>query len=149
MALPNIANWPLHHLILVCQALGASSKSVYLVVVIQWNRLSDYEKVPDRNVKKLPKEQKMLISRPRKLHRAIMTFVTWICQPCEPPPNVPRPHFSAFVASSSPPASTSSMSFFFKKSFHTLSPLPPPSPPSDDCSQLRQSTCATPSPNST
>ena len=31
MALPNIANWPLHHLILVCQALGASSKSVYLV----------------------------------------------------------------------------------------------------------------------
>ena len=32
MALPNIANWPLHHLILVCQALGASSKSVYLVL---------------------------------------------------------------------------------------------------------------------
>ena len=29
---PDIANWPLHHLILVCQALGASSKSVYLVL---------------------------------------------------------------------------------------------------------------------
>ena len=28
---PDIANWPLHHFILVCQALGASSKSVYLV----------------------------------------------------------------------------------------------------------------------
>ena len=28
---PDIANWPLHHFILVCQALGASSKSLYLV----------------------------------------------------------------------------------------------------------------------
>ena len=31
MELLYIANWPLHHSILVCQALGASSKSVYLV----------------------------------------------------------------------------------------------------------------------
>ena len=28
---PDFSNWPLHHLILVCRALGASSKSVYLV----------------------------------------------------------------------------------------------------------------------
>ena len=28
---PDYSNWPLHHLILVCQALGAASKSVYLV----------------------------------------------------------------------------------------------------------------------
>ena len=49
---PDIANWPLHHLILVCQALGASSKSVYLVFWTQFfpSQFFEYSPNPQNNM---------------------------------------------------------------------------------------------------